>query len=308
MTSSYDSFTVNDDHSISGGTSTSTSANGTQVNYLPSRASYQVIRMFRIHPTSPSRPSNCWRTRASIVHHPSGAPRWAAHRRPEWIDECAARRIDRLARFPDPVFAHYLDTCADRAAIFVSIPKVGLEPTPSCEDRILNAGRLPSCGIGNSLRWCLRSANPRLAHRHVGIFALWPRGADVANTVPNLFPAGVQNPASTGYANPESLDNVQHPREPNPDASWAPRTGCSSWLVGVSIADGSGIGSGRCAGARTALRFRWRSELAGGIRLVRGKQRKARHPPPQRPSIRGDGDARGRREGPEQWNGCSLLR
>jgi hypothetical protein len=42
--------------------------------------------------------------------------------------------------------------------------------------------------MGNTLRWCLRFANPRLARRHLGIFALWPHGADVANTVPNLFP------------------------------------------------------------------------------------------------------------------------
>ena len=41
---------------------------------------------------------------------------------------------------------------------------------------------------GNTLRWCLKSANPRLARRHLGDLALWPHGADIANTVPNSFP------------------------------------------------------------------------------------------------------------------------
>ena len=35
------------------------------------------------------------------------------------------------------------------------------------------------------------------------------------------------------YASPESLDKEQYPREPNPEANWAPRTGRSSWLAGV---------------------------------------------------------------------------
>ena len=42
--------------------------------------------------------------------------------------------------------------------------------------------------MGIRLRWCSKSANPRLARRQLGVFALWPHGADVANTVPNLFP------------------------------------------------------------------------------------------------------------------------
>ena len=52
--------------------------------------------------------------------------------------------------------------------------------------------------MGNTLQWCLKSANPRLARRHFGIFASWPHGANVANTVPNLFPTRARIEAGTG--------------------------------------------------------------------------------------------------------------
>ena len=52
--------------------------------------------------------------------------------------------------------------------------------------------------MGNTLRWCLRFANPTLARRHLGIFALCSHGADVANTVPNLFPTRARIEAGTG--------------------------------------------------------------------------------------------------------------
>jgi hypothetical protein len=41
--------------------------------------------------------------------------------------------------------------------------------------------------MGIRLRWCSKSANPRLARRQLGVFALWPHGADVAGAVPKLF-------------------------------------------------------------------------------------------------------------------------
>ena len=75
------------------------------------------------------------------------------------------------------------------------------------------------------------------------------------------------------YANPESLDKAQHPREPHPDASWAPRLAARAGSSGFSIADGSGVGSGQSRGSSDGVWFRERREPARAIWLVRGKQR-----------------------------------
>jgi formylglycine-generating enzyme required for sulfatase activity len=97
------------------------------------------------------------------------------------------------------------------------------------------------------------------------------------------------------YANPESLDKAQHPREPNPDASWAPR----DWPLelarrGFRLPTEAEWEVASRAGARTAYGFGSDVSLLGGFGWFAENSGKHVHPPRGlRPSIRGLFDLHG---------------
>ena len=97
------------------------------------------------------------------------------------------------------------------------------------------------------------------------------------------------------YANPESLDKAQHPREPHPDASWAPR----DWPLelarrGFRLPTESEWELASRAGARTAYGFGSEVSLLGRFGWFAENSGKHVHPPRAlRPSIRGLFDLHG---------------
>ena len=97
------------------------------------------------------------------------------------------------------------------------------------------------------------------------------------------------------YANPESLDKAQHPREPNPDANWAPR----NWPLelarrGFRLPTESEWEVATRAGARTAYGFGSDMGLVGRFAWFVENSSKHSNPPRSlRPSIRGLFDLHG---------------
>ncbi len=106
------------------------------------------------------------------------------------------------------------------------------------------------------MRWCSKSPNPRLARRYPGVFALWPHAADVANTVPNLFPTRAQVEAGVGLIIGDGLTQAMAD-------------------VGSSVQTLSPVIRGRCRNvppserAKTAKRSGPRSSQPGVFRWTR---------------------------------------
>ena len=123
-------------------------------------------------------------------------------------------------------------------------------------------------------------------------------GADWYDAVGFCRWLGQQSGLSEGdqcYANPESLDKEQYPREPNPEANWAPR----NWPLelarrGFRLPTESEWEVASCAGARTAYGFGSEVSLLGRFGWFAENSGKHVHPPRRlRPSIRGLFDLHG---------------
>jgi hypothetical protein len=80
----------------------------------------------------------------------------------------------------------------------IQLPKVGLEPTPSCEHRILSPARLPSAWRWKQVAVVLKVCESKARTSPPWCFRIVAAGADVANTVPNLFPTRARIEAGTG--------------------------------------------------------------------------------------------------------------
>jgi formylglycine-generating enzyme required for sulfatase activity len=97
------------------------------------------------------------------------------------------------------------------------------------------------------------------------------------------------------YANPDSLDKAQHPRERNPDASWAP----GNWPLelarrGFRLPTEAEWEVASRAGARTAYGFGSEVSLLGRFGWFAENSGRHVHPPRElRPSIRGLFDLQG---------------
>jgi hypothetical protein len=103
--------------------------------------------------------------------------------------------------------------------------------------------------IGNRLRWCLKSANPRLARRDLGVFALWPYGA----AVPNVFPARGRIEAGAGLIMCDGLPGSGRCRIIPVNRSQWNRAPCRNGL----LSDGQKTRPGRGPRSGQPAVFRW---------------------------------------------------
>ncbi len=101
--------------------------------------------------------------------------------------------------------------------------------------------------------------------------------------------------AEQSYDDPESLDKEQYPREPTPDANWAPR----DWPLelgrrGFRLPTESEWEAASRAGARTTYGYGSDVSLLGGFGWFPENSGKEVHPPRElRPSVRGLFDLHG---------------